>query len=111
MKFIKLFKESWADNILQQAESKYLASTKDEYFQMNLIDIDINGKDYLLTVELSDGHTKSKGYFKYKKSEIKGLTGDIIPVKMEGILDELWYENEEFVFDFINKLLDDLKIK
>ena len=108
----KKFNESleWGGNILGSDVGE-LASHDDGYFKMVVKDVNFEGTDMLLTVEFSETNNpqhNGSGIFKYIKSEIETLSGDITPIHMEGILIDVFEDDGETIYEFINRLVDQL---
>lgn len=89
-----------------------LASHSDGYFKMVVKDVNFDDNDnMLLTVhfqEVNNSKFNGGGIFKYVKSNIDGLSGDIIPIEINGILEDVFDEDSETIYEFINILVDQL---
>lgn len=112
MKYMKTFEDlSWTGNILGQ-DIGDLAEFSDSYFKMVLKDVDVESEGKLILhvefFEKNNPQFNGKGTFRYYKSDIPGLTGDIVPVKMDGILEEIFYDDEEIIYDFLSQLVNDV---
>ena len=112
-KHLKTFEElSWTGNVLGQDIGE-LAEYDDGYFKMVLKDVDYEGSDMILHVnffEVNNKKNNGQGKFKYSESDIKGLSsGDIIPIDMSGIIEDVFYDDEEIIFEFINRLVDQIR--
>jgi hypothetical protein len=112
MKYLKTFEDvTWADSILNDLDVGNLAEYDDGYFTMVLDDIDYINNGMILHVsffETNDKQHHGSGKFKYINSDIPTLSGDIIPMKMNGILQEIFYDEEEIIYDFVNRLVDQI---
>jgi hypothetical protein len=98
----------WLEDVLTKVKSTEYESVSDEYFTMKLKDINYGDKSAKISVVFSENHrpeSKGTGIFKYKKSEIPTLSGDIDPIKMTGLLEEMFYEDERIIFYFIEELM------
>lgn len=105
------FNESleWGGNLMG-IELGDLASHEDGYFKMVLTDVDFEGSDMLLSVDFSEVNNpeyKGKGIFKYTKSDI-GLLGDIVPIEIHGILQDVFEDDGEVIYEFINRLVEQI---
>jgi len=110
MRYLKKFESSeWASDLLDN-KLQTLAEFDDGYFKMVLKDIDYKDDNMILKVDFFEVNNKEyNGYgeFKYIESDIPGLNGDIIPIKMDGILEDVYYsDDEEVIFEFLQRIID-----
>lgn len=103
---------SFMNDVLDQDIGE-LSSISDEYYIMNLKDVDIFDNEKILHVEIiekNDNSFNGKGTFRYIPSGIKGITGDITPIKMDGILHDMYDEDAEIIIEFIYRIISDLSL-
>lgn len=114
MKYLKTFENiAWMSDIIKQDIGE-LSSFSDDYYTMNLKDIDfVDDNNIILHVEIYEKNDKSfngKGKFKYTKSGIEGITGDIVPIELDGILRDMFEEDTEAIIEFLYNIIEDLKL-
>lgn len=114
MKYIKKYEKlEWDGNILGQQLGK-LAEVSDDYYAMELNDVDFLEEGVcVLKVHFYEKNNPSlngSGKFKYVKSEIEGLKGDIVPIELKGILDDVFSSDTEAIIEFLFRIIDELKL-
>lgn len=114
MRFLRTFEElSWSETF-SDVEVGKLASHDDGTYQMDLEDVDyINDNVMIISVtffNLKDKRDKGEGKFRYVKSSVVGLTGDITPIKMNGALAGVYNDESEIIFDFLQQLFPQVNL-
>jgi len=114
MKYLKSFENiTWMNDIVKQDMGE-LSTVSDDYYRMDLKDVDIiNSDEKILYVDFYEKNNKKfrgSGKFKYNASKIEGLSGDIVPIKMDGILVDVFEEDAEAIIDFLYYILKDLSL-
>ena len=113
MKYLKKFENiDWMNDIVQQDLGE-LSSVSDEYYIMNLKDVDFIKDQKILHVEFiekEDDSFNGTGTFKYIPSGVEGLVGDITPIKLNGILRDVFEDDPEPIIDFLFKIIKDISL-
>ena len=110
LNFLKFNESLKWEGDLMGTELGDLASYDDGYFKMVVTDVNFEGTDMLLSVDFSEVNNpeyKGNGIFKYTKSDI-GLSGDIVPIEIHGILQDVFEDDGEVIYEFINRLVEQL---
>lgn len=103
----------WKDEMLG-IEMGNLAKTEDDYYRMILVDLEYlnaDGSEMKMNVvfsEINNPRFKGEGIIRYKHSEIHGFE-EIIPVKLDGILYDIFEEDPGIIYDFVRKIYDQIK--
>lgn len=91
-----------------------IAEIEDSYYKMELYDLDYIDKNESEVILKVNFHEKEKpnyngqGSFKYVHSDIPGFS-DVTPIKITGILDDVFDENPEAIIDMLHQIYDQIK--
>tara|TARA_R110000772_G_scaffold20466_5_gene56950 strand:- start:106846 stop:107199 length:354 start_codon:yes stop_codon:yes gene_type:complete len=101
-------------NMLDDINLDKLAVVQDEVYTMELYDIsyiNYSETEVILKVnfyETNNPKHKGMGSFKHSHSDIPGVS-DTTPIKLNGVLEDIFEENAEIIVEFIEKIYDKIK--
>lgn len=98
-------------NIDLDLDFKEIHRVSDGHFNMILKDVERKNNEIILHVlleEVSNPNFNGSGTFRYIMPNTRNLIGDIYPIKLNGILEDVFLDDPEPIIDFIINIIKDV---